>query len=989
MRITLRMKKKDLNLSEIEIDNLENQALLGEVNAQYKLGEYYLLLHNEEAAELLTKASMQGHELAKAALGHMYLYGEVVETRIDKAGQLLLDAANNGVLDAQEDLITYYEKCNNYNEAFEWMKRATKNKSIEAAYRIGLAYHKGYGDIRRNMPLAFEVYTNAAQLGSVKSMYALAKLYAKGEMCLKNVQMAQNMLSKAIKLEYKYEDVYEVLYEIEEYELAYKHSLLHSQAYPDEYFAWYNMGKCYYLGQGVDKDIQLAIQCFKKVYYLINMSNSGKELFYLGTLYKNGWGVRKDYYEAEKYIIKAIKKGYEPAKKYFENNSLAGKYGKLIKNMSFSNETKSEYKLYDIPFTIDIDMEYYIFAQKFSMFYSIYAENCIRLEYEEKIENLVDYLELVPAVVKKIVSNVVNFSVKLINENVGVDISKSDFYDKYVKEGLEKQCIDIYNHIFLKLLEMIYSQEEYQSLEEKIKNNNISWFNGVGNVPSIDFEHMSKKINLSVDCIKSVCNILSDIEDVDYEYILGSIVTYAKDDFILNIIRDSMQKYYNCIWDFDEELGDAIVDELKLYAIINPMFECDLDGEVYFSKCKEADGDKAKKYLIYALIKSPYNREYYKYALNRFGDDDYTLTKYAEKIGVDIEDIKIELQQSYNIEYYEEKDKQQEIRNEYEQYLRSINFENIEMELDIYDDTVNDTAMIIKKEMEEKKKKSAQICTAVWELVFQQNKCRVYNSIVNNEIRKYISEMASRIINDVSIAKDMDIQGVMKEDIDNVVLAMNQEEIRKLSSGEEVINAIEIMLDNLYKGVLYSKALPSLIMLYDKYLYMCKFNLEEKINNDIKNKEIIDNILEIINTKNLVENEVRKYILTRDAEFIYIYNKLYENIPNYKLDKDEIPYMILNEYRGENRKDKSSIYVVISNKAIYVYNMMSKICSRLDISSTEKYTINLLKDTIVMKYRYTKKKIEVAVEGTFVSEEMIKCIKQSYEMILDSLKLKN
>ena len=36
------------------------------------------------------------------------------------------------------------------------------------------------------------------------------------------------------------------------------------------------------------------------------------------------------------------------------------------------------------------------------------------------------------------------------------------------------------------------------------------------------------------------------------------------------------------------------------------------------------------------------NREYYRYALENFGDDKNTLTDFATKVGIDIEDIKDE-----------------------------------------------------------------------------------------------------------------------------------------------------------------------------------------------------------------------------------------------------------------------------------------------------------------------------------------------------------
>ena len=189
-------------------------------------------------------------------------------------------------------------------------------------------------------------------------------------MCEKNVEKATGVLSKAMQQEYIYDEVYDTFLLLGQKQMAYKHSLMYARKNPRDYTALFNTAKCYYYGDGVDKDKKMANQYFKKVLALIENSQAGKEIFHIGLMYENGWGVEKDIYAAEKFYLHAIKKGYVPAQEYFRNHSLVGKYSNMFRNMVFKNETRPKYELYNVSFTIDINMEYYMFAQKFSMHFT-------------------------------------------------------------------------------------------------------------------------------------------------------------------------------------------------------------------------------------------------------------------------------------------------------------------------------------------------------------------------------------------------------------------------------------------------------------------------------------------------------------------------------------------------------------------------------------------------------------------------------------------
>ena len=74
-------------------------------------------------------------------------------------------------------------------------------------------------------------------------------------------------------------------------------------------YAQYNLGNCYYHGQGVPQDYAEAVKWYRKA---VEQGNADAQ-YNLGACYENGDGVPQNYDEAVKWYRKAAQQGNEDA----------------------------------------------------------------------------------------------------------------------------------------------------------------------------------------------------------------------------------------------------------------------------------------------------------------------------------------------------------------------------------------------------------------------------------------------------------------------------------------------------------------------------------------------------------------------------------------------------------------------------------------------------------------------------------------------------
>jgi len=125
------------------IEQLIKAAEQGNVNAQFRLGEYYdsvQVMNFAKAAEWYGKAAEQGHARSQWQLGNCYDMGHGIPRDHPKAAQWWLKAAEQGNADAQFKIAGCYQKANgvqqDFHAAVKWYRKALENGREDARMYI-------------------------------------------------------------------------------------------------------------------------------------------------------------------------------------------------------------------------------------------------------------------------------------------------------------------------------------------------------------------------------------------------------------------------------------------------------------------------------------------------------------------------------------------------------------------------------------------------------------------------------------------------------------------------------------------------------------------------------------------------------------------------------------------------------------------------------------------------------------------------------------
>lgn len=153
----------------MELEELEEIALKGDVELQYQLGILYQLGEETEkdyqkAMKYLKMAAENGNENAQCELGHMYCTGNGVER--------------------------------NYKEGFKWFKLASDKNNDFAQGNIGFMYENGYG-VDQDYEEAFKYYMMSAQNGNTTAQRTVANMYKSGLGVEMNIEEASRWLKIA------------------------------------------------------------------------------------------------------------------------------------------------------------------------------------------------------------------------------------------------------------------------------------------------------------------------------------------------------------------------------------------------------------------------------------------------------------------------------------------------------------------------------------------------------------------------------------------------------------------------------------------------------------------------------------------------------------------------------------------------------------------------------------------------------------------------
>ena len=209
-------------------------AKLGNVNAQYALGKFWLDTGTgdiRQAVEWLEKAAGAGNASAQYALAKIYLEGSLGERDTEKAAELLQKAAKQG---------------NGY-----------------AAYRLGKLYLEGE-DIPKDVEMAVHWLAEAADQDLPFAQYTLGCLYLKGEEVSKDMEKAVMLLRQSALqgneyAQYRLGSVYLLGEEVPQ-DLEEAVRWLEMSADRGNQYAQYALGKLYLCGQpGMPRDKEKAV----------------------------------------------------------------------------------------------------------------------------------------------------------------------------------------------------------------------------------------------------------------------------------------------------------------------------------------------------------------------------------------------------------------------------------------------------------------------------------------------------------------------------------------------------------------------------------------------------------------------------------------------------------------------------------------------------------------------------------------------------------
>ena len=347
---------------------LEKRAKMGQVRAQYELGNCYFYAKEinrdaEEAAEWYKKAMVQGHEEAKEKFytfysktlektakegdaraqyetGNAYLSGNSVKKDTETAAEWYLKAMSAGHEGAKEKFYTFYSKL---------LEKRAKAGDAEAQFQAGNGYFDGYVVKKDNNTAAkwynlamkqghegakekfYTFYSKllekAAKDGDARAQYEIGNAYLSGNGVDKDYEEAAEWYLKAMAQEQ--EGAQEKFY-------SFYSKKLEKRAKSGDPEAQYRVGESYLLGGQVSRDLEEAAEWFQKS--MLQGHEGSKERFYsfyskklekrakagdaeaqfqIGNFYFKGAYVTRNLETAAEWYQKAKAQGHEGAKEQF------------------------------------------------------------------------------------------------------------------------------------------------------------------------------------------------------------------------------------------------------------------------------------------------------------------------------------------------------------------------------------------------------------------------------------------------------------------------------------------------------------------------------------------------------------------------------------------------------------------------------------------------------------------------------------------------
>lgn len=270
------------------------------------MGVYLRKLDFAEAIKWFTKAANQGDKNAQFNLGVCYSEGKGCVPDLQKAAYWYKKSGK-----AQAELSRLYEREAYNKDVQEYYRQVQRDAYLgDEKAQIIMAQAYAMGIAREQDPAkAIEWYMKAAEQGNETAINNLGAVYLSGNIVPKDLKKAIFWFEKGAQMDNpKFDYLLAVCYEEDgQYEKAVEH---YSKAAAKEHVeALRCLGDCYYLGRGVEKNLELAARC----YYEAVQHDDDYACFLLANCFLEGHGMPQDYEAALMLLKRAADRGIVPA----------------------------------------------------------------------------------------------------------------------------------------------------------------------------------------------------------------------------------------------------------------------------------------------------------------------------------------------------------------------------------------------------------------------------------------------------------------------------------------------------------------------------------------------------------------------------------------------------------------------------------------------------------------------------------------------------
>ena len=187
---------------------------------------------------------------AQDSLGYCYYYGQGVGKSFEEAVKWYRKAAEQGNMHAQYSLGYCYKKgegvIRDYYEAVKWCRKATEQGYASAQNSLGECYYYGQG-VGKSFEEAVKWYRKAAEQGNKYAQYNLGFCYEKGQGVDYSLAESLEWYSKSARQGY-----------------SPARSKLEEKAKGGDMYAQYELGYLYQFGFGVARDYKEAEKWYRK-----------------------------------------------------------------------------------------------------------------------------------------------------------------------------------------------------------------------------------------------------------------------------------------------------------------------------------------------------------------------------------------------------------------------------------------------------------------------------------------------------------------------------------------------------------------------------------------------------------------------------------------------------------------------------------------------------------------------------------------------------